>query len=115
MIQIELTELQAKVFLWAMFVGRFIFASLFFHWALKLGVKNISKKANWIATAVFFVIYSSLLFLFATLSGAYASSTFWQVALNALQAISTAGAVLAVTLLVWLLVHFISKKIKRMD
>jgi len=54
MIRLELTGAQLEMLFIAIFIIQSIFAALFFHWVLKLGIKGINRKANWIATAIFF-------------------------------------------------------------
>ena len=108
----ELTALQFEIFIIAILVWDGLFSALFFHWVIRLGIKDISKKANRIYTVAFFVIYSGLRFLILFLDTPYREGHMLLMAFTVLRAVSTAGQVLAFTLLIFAIVRLIARKVK---
>ncbi|MCL2856075.1 MAG: hypothetical protein FWE21_10770 [Defluviitaleaceae bacterium] len=107
--QIEVTVLQFQILIIIRMVLDGIFASLFFHWALKLGAENISRKANWVGSVTFFAAYIAIMFLPMVLQVTFHTGSFWSMLLMGLGAVSTSGMVLLATLTIRFLLKLLIK------
>lgn len=111
-IMLEVTGLQFQFLIISRIILDGIFASLFFHWTLKLGTENISRKNNWVGSGIFFVAYIAIILLPMLLQVTFQTGSFWPIVFAGLRAVSTSGMVLAVTLVVRSTLKFTIKKLR---
>ncbi|MCL2854106.1 MAG: hypothetical protein FWE21_00645 [Defluviitaleaceae bacterium] len=107
MIHIELRYFMVIFLMWDT-----IFATLLFHWGMGIGIKNLTRKVKWLASAGFIVIYFALRF-FVISTTLHRESNFWLLIVdaiaNVLRAMSTLGVFLALVLLVYFFIKVIKK------